>query len=118
MHDLYSDSLSIKLTEWIAISAAVMALFTFTMPHLHHLRVWSAIALGLIFVFTFIAVGIAIKDGASVSGSLRARPVQLACRTGQSRLHETGTVHAHCPPRMAQLFAITIKASALSPPLW
>lgn len=65
VHDQYSDSLSIKLTEWITISAAVMALFTFTMPHLHHLRVWSAIAVALIFVFTFIAVGIAIKDGAS-----------------------------------------------------
>ena len=64
MHDQYNDSLSIKLTEWIAISAAVMALFTFTMPHLHHLRMWSAIAVALIFVFTFIAVGIAIKDGA------------------------------------------------------
>ena len=66
---MYNDSTSIKLTEWITISAAVMALFTFTIPHLHHLRVWSAIALGLIFVFTFIAVGIAIKDGAQASSA-------------------------------------------------
>ena len=54
-----------------------MALFTFTIPHLHHLRVWSAIAVALIFVFTLIAVGIAIKDGASLVHLSPPRPMQL-----------------------------------------
>lgn len=64
VHDQYSTSTGIKLTEWIAISTAVMALFTFVMPHLHHLRLFSGIAVALIFVFVGIAVGISIKDGA------------------------------------------------------
>ena len=54
---------NIKLTEWIAISTAVMALFTFAVPHLHHLRLFSGFAMGLIFVFVGIAVAISIHDG-------------------------------------------------------
>lgn len=64
VHDMYSDSTTIKLTGWIAISTAVMALFTFVMPHLHHLRFFSGVAMALIFVYVGITIGISIKDGA------------------------------------------------------
>ena len=63
VHDQYTDNQNIKLTEWSAITGGVCALFTFVMPHLHHLRLFSAISVVLIATFSVITIAISIKDG-------------------------------------------------------
>lgn len=64
VHDQYSENQDIKLTGWSAITGGICALFTFTVPHLHHLRIYSAISIVLIITFCTIAIAISIKDGA------------------------------------------------------
>ena len=63
VHDQYTTNENIKLSEWIAISGAVCALFTFVIPHLHHLRIYSGISVVLIFIFSIIAIAISAHDG-------------------------------------------------------
>lgn len=63
VHDQYSENQNIKLTGWSAITGGICAIFTFLIPHLHHLRVYSAISIVLITIFCVIAIVIAIKDG-------------------------------------------------------
>ena len=77
MHDQYDANQNIKLTEWSAISGGVCALFTFAIPHLHHLRVYSAISIVLITMFCVIAIAISCKDGAP--------PFVYANRAGEPR---------------------------------
>ena len=63
MHDRYNMNQNIKLSEWSAISGFLCALFTFCIPHLHHLRIYSGISVVLIFIFSIIALAISIHDG-------------------------------------------------------
>jgi len=66
VHDRYNMNQNIKLSEWSAISGFICALFTFCVPHLHHLRVYSGISVVLIFMFSIIALAISIHDRASL----------------------------------------------------
>ncbi len=66
VHDRYNMNQNIKLSEWSAISGFICALFTFCVPHLHHLRVYSGISVVLIFIFSIIALAISIHDRASL----------------------------------------------------
>ena len=66
VHDRYNTNQNIKLSEWSAISGFICALFTFCVPHLHHLRVYSGISVVLIFIFSIIALAISIHDRASL----------------------------------------------------
>ena len=77
VHDRYNENQNIKLSEWSAISGFICALFTFCVPHLHHLRIYSGISVVLIFIFSIIALAISIHDRACLCAALMAQ----VCRT-------------------------------------
>jgi hypothetical protein len=79
VHDRYNMNQNIKLSEWSAISGFLCALFTFCIPHLHHLRIYSGISVVLIFIFVIISLAISIHDGTFVQSfarsSMHSRPL-------------------------------------------
>ena len=81
VHDRYNMNQNIKLSEWSAISGFICALFTFCVPHLHHLRIYSGISVILIFIFSIIALAISIHDRASQRAPLLCSVIEIAMRS-------------------------------------
>lgn len=63
VHDLFTDNQNIKLADWMIVTGACAWLFTMLIPHLHNLRLWSAIACACTIAFVAIVLGISIHDG-------------------------------------------------------
>ena len=63
MYIQYGDNENMKLSEWMIVAGACMAIFSLTIPHLHGLRVWSGIACACTIMFAVIVIGIAAWDG-------------------------------------------------------
>ena len=57
----------VTLPGWVGVAGAVICIFACLVPTLHALRFFTACSLLLSFIFTFISIGLALRDGVSKS---------------------------------------------------
>lgn len=67
VHDLWNSNQNIKLADWMIVVGVCNGIFSLSIPHLHNLRIWSALACACTIVFVVIVIGCAAYDGEHMS---------------------------------------------------